>query len=76
MIADIPIHRRYTDDIPIYRRNTGSDDDVSDTKMCIEKPGSQSPRADEIGLREVTLALLPWAVESEKGLRAYQVGTD
>ena len=40
-------------------------------------PGwSQSPRADEIGLREVTLALSPWAVESEKGLRASQVGTD
>jgi len=25
MVADIPIHRRYTDDIPIYRRNTGSE---------------------------------------------------
>ena len=30
--------------------------------------------ADEIS-REVTLALSPWAVESEKGLRASQVGT-
>ena len=39
-------------------------------------PGSRkSPRADEIGLREVTLALSPWAVESEKGLRASLVGT-
>ena len=31
-------------------------------------PGSRkSPRADEIGLREGTLALSPWTVESEKG---------
>ena len=52
----------------------------------VDTCGSQSPRADEIGLREVTLALPPWKVESEKGLRAsqvfglwricFQVGTD
>ena len=36
----------------------------------------KSPRADETGLREVTLALSPWAVESKKGLRVSQVGTD
>ena len=44
--------------------------------LSVARPGLLSPRADVVKPPRGDPALSPWKVESEKRLRASQVGTD